>query len=238
MNKLKKLPKENLGCAKNGTSYKWYSYSDNSRKYIYKKDRSYAEKLALKKYYLLALDDYTKELKAVNSCLARFPQQQKSDLLIQEDSEYKNLLSTYFKPSNQDLANWASEPYDKNDSHPDGLKFKTASGYYVRSKSELIIDNLLSINKLPFRYECSLNLNGIVLYPDFTIKHPTTGNVFYWEHFGMIDNPSYAHNVTSKLHTYISNGIYPTINLVTTYETKDNPLDTDMIEEIIKYYFL
>ena len=236
--KLETLPKENLRCARNKNSYKWYSYSDNSRKYIYKKDRTYAEKLALKKYYLLALEDCTQELKAINACLKHFPDHKKSDLLIQQESEYKNLLSNHFKPINPDFEKWASEPYDTNNSHPESLKFKTAGGYFVRSKSELIIDNLLSINKLPFRYECALNLNSIVLYPDFTIKHPKTGILFYWEHFGLIDNPSYANSATSKLHSYISNGIYPNINLITTYETKENPLDTNMIEKIIKYYFL
>ncbi len=164
--------------------------------------------------------------------------QERSKLFIHEDSEYKNLLSSYFKPNNIDSNNWASMSYDKNTNHPEALKFKTNSGYMVRSKSELIIANILSMNKVPFRYECSLNLNGLVLYPDFTILHPKTENLLYWEHFGMIDNLSYANNAVSKLHTYISNGIYPGINLITTYETKDNPIDTNMVEEIIKFYFL
>ncbi len=192
----------------------------------------------MKKYYTLALEDYFQELKAIEACLARYPEPKQSSLLIQNPSEYKNLLSGYFKPENQDLAAWATEPYDRNNSHPENLKFKTSNGYLVRSKSELIIDNLLSMNKIPFRYECSLNLNGIIIYPDFTIKHPVSGVIFYWEHFGMMDNPTYVNNATSKLHTYISNGIYPTINLITTYETKNNPLDTNLVEEMIRYYFL
>ena len=158
--------------------------------------------------------------------------------MLEETSEFSNLLTTYFSTKISNLSDWTTTPYEKNTNHPEGLKFKTINGYYVRSKSELIIANILISNNIPFRYECALNLGGVTIYPDFTIMHPKTKQIFYWEHFGMIDNPSYASGANSKLHTYISNEIYPTINLITTYETKGYPLNISMVEEIIKYYFL
>ncbi len=235
---LNKLPEENLCCAKNGNTYKWYSCLGSSTSYIRKNDRKYAEKLALKKYYLLELDDLTRELRAISDCLSRYPATRKTDEFFEKNTEFQKLISDIFKPSNKDLALWASEDYEKNTSHPENLKHKTIHGYYVRSKSELLIDNMLTMNKIPFRYECCLNLNGISLYPDFTIMHPKSHELFYWEHFGMIDNPTYANNAMSKLHNYISNGIYPNINLITTYETKDKPLDTSTIEALIKLFLL
>ncbi len=225
-------------CAKNGNGYKWYSLSDDTPKYIYKKNRQYAEKLALKKYYILSLQDFEKELKAIDLCLTKYPQEKQTNLLFEQEPEYVKLLSGYFVPSDSTYNNWFSEPYEKNTNYPEGLKFKTNSGILVRSKSELIIANILYANSIPFRYECALNLGGMVLYPDFTVMHPKTCQIFYWEHFGMIDNPSYANSATNKLHTYISNNIYPTINLITSYETKDNPLNVDLVEEIIKFYFV
>lgn len=235
---MSKLPQENLCCAKNGNSYKWYSCLGSSTSYIRKKDRTYAEKLALKKYYLLELDDLNKELRAINYCLAHYPEVRKTDVFFETNLEFQKLISNIFKPTNKDLSLWASEDYDKNTSHPENLKHKTIHGYYVRSKSELLIDNLLSMHKIPFRYECCLNINGISFYPDFTIKHPKSHDIFYWEHFGMIDSPTYTNNAMSKLHNYISNGIIPNINLITTYETKDNPLDSNTIESLIQLFFL
>ena len=94
------------------------------------------------------------------------------------------------------------------------------------------------MNKIPFRYECSLTLNETTLFPDFTIKHPKTEKIYYWEHFGLMDNPSYVQNTYSKLHLYTSNGIIPNIHLITTYETKDYPIDVDTISKIIAHYFL
>ena len=236
--KLKKLPSENLCCAKNGNGYKWYSLSGEAPRYIYKKNRRYAEKLALKRFYILSLQDFEKELKAIDLCLSKYPQEKQVDLLFQHEPEYGRLLSGYFEPVDSDINAWLSNEYDKNTNYPEGLKFKTNSGVLVRSKSELIIANILFENKIPFRYECSLNLGGIIIYPDFTIMHPKTKQIFYWEHFGMIDNPSYAISTTNKLHTYISNKIYPSINLITSYETKENPLNVGLIEELVKYYFL
>ena len=92
------------------------------------------------------------------------------------------------------------------------------------------------MNQIPFRYECPLELGNTTLYPDFTIMHPKTGELIYWEHFGMMDDPAYCKNVFSKLNLYVANGIIPNINLITTYETKDFPLDTEQINNMISLY--
>lgn len=237
-NKLKSMPAENLCCAKNGPHYKWYSCLNTTTNYISKKNRRYAEKLALKKYYQLELEGLKKELNAIDVCLSHYPSTKISDDFLECNPEYQNLLSGIVSTSNASAALWLTEEYDNNKNYPEGLKFKTNQGSLVRSKSEVIIANILSSHNIPFRYECGLNLNGMIIYPDFTIMHPVTNQIFYWEHFGLIDNPSYAHSAMTKLQTYMTNNIFPSINLITSYETKDNPLDISMIEEIVKYYFI
>ena len=54
----------------------------------------------------------------------------------------------------------------------------------------------------------------------------------------MMDNPNYSKKVVSKLQLYISNGIIPSIQLITTYETKENPLSSEVVEKIVEHYFL
>ena len=110
-------------------------------------------------------------------------------------------------------------------------------GITVRSKSEMLIVMLLHMKKIPFRYECLLKLGDSVYYPDFTIKHPKTGKIFYWEHFGQMDKSDYLKGVFPKLHTYANYGIVQGVNLIATFETKDNPLEADMVEKIMDYYF-
>lgn len=128
--------------------------------------------------------------------------------------------------------------YQKNPNYPEQLIHKSISGNLVRSKSEAFIDMVLHINKIPFRYECALQLGEITIFPDFTIRHPVTGETYYWEHFGLMDQASYIQKTFSKLELYASHGIIPSVNLLTTYETKENPLSMDMIEKIVHHYFL
>ena len=77
----------------------------------------------------------------------------------------------------------------------------------------------------------------MIFYPDFTILHPKTYEIYYWEHFGMVDIPNYSRNAFNKLNIYTSNGIIPTINLITTFETTKKHLTGDVIEQIINFYF-
>lgn len=129
-------------------------------------------------------------------------------------------------------------PFECNQNYPENLIHKTFSGHLVRSKSEALIDMALSINKIPFRYECALHLGESTIYPDFTIRHPHTGETYFWEHFGKMDHSMYCKNVYAKLQLYSAHGIIPSIQLITTYETLDHPLTTDKIELLIKEYFL
>lgn len=128
--------------------------------------------------------------------------------------------------------------YEKNPNHIENLIHTGYNGNFVRSKSESIIDLILSNHNIPFRYECKLDLGDITYYPDFTIRHPKTGEIYYWEHFGKMDDPKYVNTVISKLHTYINHGIIPSINLITTYETQNLPIKRPYVEKLIKYYFL
>ena len=51
-----------------------------------------------------------------------------------------------------------------------------------------------------------------------------------------MDDSNYANNVALKLNTYISNHIIPTIDLITTFETRDHPLTIDTINRVIEEY--
>lgn len=53
-----------------------------------------------------------------------------------------------------------------------------------------------------------------------------------------MDDEAYNRNVPIKLQTYISQGIIPSVRLITTYETMKNPLSAETVERIIKEYFL
>lgn len=236
---LKKLPDGKLICARNENRYKWYHSDGKTKTYIPKKQRKYAEKLAVKKYLTELSGEIQNEIKAIDSYLhIHNSNPRKSQQLLTDSRGYQELLSPYFKPCSEELEIWKNSPYEHNTKYPEHLIHKTSFGNLVRSKSEALIDALLYTNNIPFRYECALHLGDTTLYPDFTILHPETGKIYYWEHFGRMDDPAYSKNVYPKLQLYNSYGIIPSIQLITTFETKENPLSSEVIEKIIEHYFL
>lgn len=236
---LKSLPEGKLVCCHTGPYCKWYNYLPNKRIYIPKKQQPLAEKLALKKYLLLLFKEVSHEKKALELYLKHHSSKPSESLqLLTENSEFQHLLAPFFKPISEKCAEWLAESYEKNTKYPEFLIHKSISGNLLRSKSEALIDMLLFTNKIPFRYECALHLNDLTFFPDFTILHPKTGQIYYWEHFGMMDNPGYSQKTFEKLQVYAQYGLLPFHQLITTFETKDTPLNTDTVQNIIQNIFL
>ena len=68
----------------------------------------------------------------------------------------------------------------------------------VRSKSELVIANLLHEHDVPFAYEVLLRApDGTMYLPDFTIGWQ--GETWFWEHWGMMSSDSYQEHRDRKI---------------------------------------
>lgn len=101
------------------------------------------------------------------------------------------------------------------DKYSRARKFQTLSGEMVRSKSEVIIANILYQSGIPFAYEQPLRApDGSRHDPDFTIKW--NGRTCYWEHLGMLDDEEYLQRWERKELWYIRH--FPG-QLLTTRET-------------------
>lgn len=231
------LPEGKLICCHHGTRCKWYLSDGHKKIYIPKTNAHLAMQLARKKYLTLKLKDLENEKRALDFYLQHHSPTGKANMLLTEPSEYQALLAPQFTTFSTEISNWLNSPYEQNHTHPEHLIHKSISGHLLRSKSEMLIDMLLYQHQIPFRYECALNLGEVKLHPDFTIRHPITGELYYWEHFGLMEHPNYAANTFSKLKLYTEYGIIPGIHLITTYETQEHPLSTEMVEKIIDYYF-
>lgn len=235
---LAHLPEGKLIISRNGTANKWYCSDGHHKKYIPKSNRILAEQLALRKYLSTVLEELIQEKNAVDFYDRHRPKELKSFQLLQNASlGYSELLSSHFQLS-ASQAFWVNESYETNAKNPENLIYKAVNGINVRSKSEALIAMMLYTNKVPFRYECALPLGDLKFFPDFTILHPKTEQLFYWEHFGLMDSPGYRQNVFSKQQIYASYGILPTVQLLTTYENQTHPLNTELVEKMIHYYFL
>jgi exodeoxyribonuclease V alpha subunit len=116
--------------------------------------------------------------------------------------------------------------------YEEGKIHKALTGDMVRSKSEVIIANLLDDRNVPFTYEISLRASdGTVKRPDFTIKW--AGETWYWEHEGMLHDPAYRKKQEAKHEWYEKHGFSG--NLII---SKEGPgFDSQSALEIIDRYF-
>lgn len=93
--------------------------------------------------------------------------------------------------------------------------YSTVKGDKVRSKSEVIIANLLADNGIDYDYEKKLEYaDGGWIEPDFTIKNED-GTELYWEHLGMLGVESYDNRWLRKQDIYEK---YFPDKLIITYE--------------------
>lgn len=240
--KIEKLPSGYLVTSRTDKRYKWYHSDGHRKKYIPKSERAMAERLAQKNY----LTSKLKRLQAEERALFKYVNEYENHIknmtnpedYLNEESAYYELLSPYHRKQSQIIEEWTKEDFERNTYRMENLKHRTSSGEIVRSKSESIIAKALWNHNIPFRYECVLELDSGKVYPDFTIMHPKTGHIYYWEHFGFMDDTVYVEKTCKKLKDYARNGIIPSHNLIVTFETEDSPLTEEMVELIIKYYFL
>lgn len=138
----------------------------------------------------------------------------------------------------QRLRQWDETPYT-------GLKMAIQDGYFetnkgerVRSKSEKILaDRFLDLG-IAYKYECPLISRGrTTLYPDFTFYDPAYNREFYWEHFGMMDDPVYAKKTCQKLEEYGWRGIFLGDRLIVTFEMSNKPLNLKYVNQLIAHHF-
>ncbi|WP_309007795.1 AAA family ATPase [Pelagicoccus sp. SDUM812005] len=116
----------------------------------------------------------------------------------------------------------------------------TSRGEAVRSKSEVIIANMLHSKGINYQYELPLELGGTTKYPDFTIDDDDLGITYYWEHCGMLSDPSYAQRWEGKKAWYRENGILPTSEgtgpngiLIVTEDLPNGGIDSQSIDRLI-----
>ena len=126
------------------------------------------------------------------------------------------------------------------------LIHNTVRGELVRSKSEVIIANLLHSKGIDYEYEQELVLDGIPTgkFPDFTIEDDDNDLVYYWEHLGMLGDTGYKSRWEAKEEWYRDNGILPPEEngekkgiLITTRDRPNGSINSSSINRMIEEIF-
>jgi ATP-dependent exoDNAse (exonuclease V) alpha subunit len=115
------------------------------------------------------------------------------------------------------------------------LIHKTMKGHLVRSKSELVIANMLFQANVPYEYErtCEGTRSEGRLRPDFSFVTPD-GELIIWEHLGMMSREDYRRGWEWKKDWYAKNGFGLGKNLFTSEDDEKGALDSSKLVDIIE----
>ena len=194
--------------------------------------------------------------------------------IIQNNLHYEELLLKHYQPYDQDsILEKMSSAYkvgfesaelmkedEKNNAEGTYKKYSyfdadisgwhtTVRGEKRRSKSEVIISNLLDAYKVNYEYEKPLYWDDDVSYnaqsiayqnklphkilPDFTIMLPEGRNI-YWEHLGLLADDDYRKKWSDKQLFYFLQGINQGERLIVTCDDADGNFDSSIASEIIE----
>lgn len=221
--------------------YTWQIPKGGRRKKTFRKgitkDKEQINKLVRKRYLNGAISRIDKDLQLLEGILAQYKEIDEDSVMkeyIQKHPDLKEGLH-YGNMSNEE---WMEDYRKPEGLYEDGLKSKSSLGDRMRSKGELIIASRLEFFGIPYRYEARIPHPDVNRVPDFTIRRPRDGKIFYWEHLGRTTDMRYLEENIRKLREYADIGITPWDNLIITYDQDDGGIDVKKIDAIIKGWLL
>ena len=236
--KLKSFPDGHLSIKprKNGCTYYQTGIGTKDR-YLNSDDAKLIDKLAQKSYFEKVLRSSHTELEALQKMQKLYPDLLAEDVYDNLSDERKKLVKPIVTPDEQFVRAWLSKPYTPKEIKEGVSVFKTMKGERVRSKSEMIIADRLYMSGIPYKYECPIEVMGVIYHPDFTILRISDRKILYLEHNGKVDDPEYKDDMVTRLNDFNQVGIRQGKNLFLTFESANVPFDVRTLESMIAEHF-
>lgn len=220
---------------KNGHVYYFRRESTKDTAGRYLKDGETVRALACKDYYIKVKKAAEEELEQVEEFLAYELGRPVSQVYGKLSPERKQLVVPFEDTLENYIRRWQEREYSKMEPRTGSYVIRTSRGEFVRSKAEYNIAEALFRAGIPYRYEPDyLTDDGVNQKPDFIVLNVSTGEEFYWEHFGMMDRPDYVKKFMNKMNSYELSGLYPGNGLIVTFEDNTHKLESEHIDRIIR----
>lgn len=239
---LEKAPEGALYCSSSHSQLQWQRIVGSKRSYLPKGKTKLIRALAQKKYNVLLLDDFKRQRDALDKLVNSYVPQNGEKTFMSMGVRWRQQIEPLNIPDSDFADLWQNLRYRRKSIENTG--HLTAKGECVRSKSEIIIADVLASLGVPYRYEFPHELNNaesshcVKVYSDFTCLNVRSRKEFVWEHFGMMDDAEYARNAVMKIEMYQNSGYFLGENLIFTMETREKPLNSQMVRKIVKKYLV
>lgn len=238
---IKKAPEGSLRIVdkKSYVQYYWCKdCKDTNGVYIPNEKVNIAKALAQKEYNRKVLKLAQREKSIISKYDAFLGKESYQKIYDDMRDAKKKIVEPIHPEVNEFIQSWQAEEYEPMP-FMDNTEFYSTNGVRVRSKSELIIANLLEQYDVPYKYEKPLILKGKgTVRPDFVCLSKSQRKEYIWEHFGMMDDYDYANKNILKLNVYQQNGYYLGVNMIASFETSQQPISSRNIKSMIEKYLL
>lgn len=239
---LKGRPKGSLHVSMNHRNPRYYWINDGKRIYLGKDRSELAKSLVEKDYYQRLLQKTRAEIRVLKHFQTGFDPNALVRVFTDLHRERKALLDPLVLPDELFVEGWLEEGLRKREArgntYPKPFGFTTSGGDAVRSKSEVILVEAARQLGIPYIYECPLELENEVVFPDLTLLNVRLRKTVYLEHFGAMYAPEYAAAAVRKIYTYERFGIFPGDRLLLTMESSQNPLDIETARSLFQKFLL
>ncbi|MBO6128952.1 MAG: hypothetical protein J6P79_08650 [Pseudobutyrivibrio sp.] len=237
--KQKNLPAKHVRLSKSNGYNQFYLFdpATGTRTYIRSKE--------LKNYMPLIQRDYDNsanrvllkqynKLNKLAKCIDSIDDISIQDVYEEQPEQKKSFITPLVDTKDEQIEKWHQEHPGCQNSFPIEKPIYTNKGETVRSKSEMIIDNLFYSFDIPYSYEPMLTLgDGHRICPDFAIYNQRLNKTIYWEHLGMIDIDDYAKSTLQKMYKYQKAGFEIGIDVLFSMESANGAFDSREIEDMI-----
>ncbi len=238
---LKKAPEGTLRISPSGRGVQYYrrmkGRSDGG-KYIRRSDVDLVRRLAQKDYdekVKSAAEEELKLLFEIQKIYRGLDDKRIEEVFFMLSAHRQNLVQPIALTDEEFVKRWQEQEYARKPFSDDYPEYYTNRGERVRSKSEIIIANLLDKLGIPYHYEKPVELDGYgTIYPDFTILRTDDRKELFLEHLGMMDDPEYCRHALERVALYEKNGFFIGDMLLISYETSLQPLNVRLLEKMLR----
>ena len=235
---VKHLPEGYLVFQESGINQRLYwaepvkSKDGSKEKYhrLGNKDYDFAKEIQDKFIYQNQIPALRTNIKYLEKLLDHYVSCDDNTILEQLNEPYRSLKGIS-PPINYHVPSQSENPFYQN-----RLVFRNFAGEFFRSKSEVVISEILHSMEIPYHYEKRLTINGETKYPDFTLLRGGLGRDKYIEYFGMMDREDYIERNLEKINWYLNHKIIPGERILFLYENSQSGLDAVLVRKQIEAF--
>ena len=226
-----------LRVIRHGSGYQYFQREkgpESNGEYIKKKEINKAITLAQIEYDERLLNSLQEAKKAFEEYESAGIMKPYDVALEQMTPGKRELVKPHHISDKSYIQNWKAQEYEELTFREGFPEYYTKRGLRVRSKSEILIADILDEQSIPFLYEKPVRLKGGTVHPDFTLLNIKSRKEVYWEHFGMMDDKEYRDEALLKMREYEASGYYQFDSAIWTFESGKCPMNTRLIRNMIK----